>query len=133
MKTIKELFSTIKRFFTAEQNEIISAAGVLIAISLVTKVLGMFFLTLVAKEFGTSIETDLFYLASVLPETITNIILLGVISSSVIPIFVHIREKDGKDQFYRSFSSTINASMILFTLLAVLAAIFSRQLIPLAI
>ena len=133
MKTIKELFGTIKRFFTAEQNEIISAAGVLIAISLVTKVLGMFFLTLVAKEFGTSIETDLFYLASILPETITNIILLGVISSSVIPIFIHIREKDGKEQFYKSFSSTINSSMMLFALLAVVAAIFSRQLIPLAI
>ena len=133
MKTIRELLGTIKRFFTAEQNEIISAAGVLIVISVITKILGMFFLTLVAKEFGTSIETDLFYLASVLPETITNIILLGVISSSVIPIFIHIREKDGESQFYKSFSSTINASMLFFVVLAILAAIFSRQLIPLAI
>jgi putative peptidoglycan lipid II flippase len=133
MKTIKELFGTIKRFFTAEQNQIVSAAGVLIVISLVTKALGMFFLTLVAKEFGTSIETDLFYLASVLPETITNIILLGVISSSVIPIFIHIKEKDGESQFFKSFSSTINASMLFFVLLAILAAVFSRQLIPLAI
>lgn len=133
MKNIKGLFGSIKRFFTAEQNEIVSAAGLLIVISLVTKVLGMLFLTLVARQFGTSIETDLFYLASVLPETITNIILLGVISSSVIPIFVHIREKDGSGQFFKSFSSTINASMILFSILALIAALFSRQLIPLAI
>ena len=67
MKTIKGFFATIQNFFSAEQNEITSAAGLLIIISLVTKALGMFFLTLVVKEFGTSIETDLFYLASVLP------------------------------------------------------------------
>jgi len=133
MGTIKEFFATIKRVLSAEQNEIISVAGILILISIVTKVLGMFFLTLVAKEFGTSIETDLFYLASVLPETITNIILLGVISSSVIPIFIHIKERNGDREFFKSFDSTINASMLLFGLLALLAAIFSRQLIPLAI
>ena len=133
MRTAKELLLLVKRLITAEQNEIVSAAGFLIVISMITKILGMFFLTLVAREFGASTETDLFYLASVLPETITNIILLGVISGSIIPIFINIKEKEGEDNFWNSFNSTLNISMLFFGLLALVAAIFSRQLIPLAV
>jgi putative peptidoglycan lipid II flippase len=133
MRTAKELLSLVKRLLQAEQNEIVSAAGFLIVITFATKILGMFFLTLVAKEFGASTETDLYYLASVLPETITNIILLGVISGSIIPIFINIREREGETKFWHSFNSTLNISMLFFGLLAFLAAIFSRQLIPLAV
>ena len=67
------------------------------------------------------------------PETITNIILLGVISSSIIPIFIKIRENEGEKKFLESFNSTINISILVFGILAILAAIFSRQLIPLAV
>lgn len=133
MKTVKKIYESIKCFCVAESTEIVAAAGALILISIVTKVLGMLFLTLVTREFGASIETDLFYLASVLPETITNIILLGVISGSVIPIFIKIKEKDGESKFLHSFNSTINVSMLVFAVLAIVAAIFSRQLIPLAL
>lgn len=133
MRTVRELTGLIKKLLSSEQNEIVSAAGFLIVISFATKLLGMLFLTLVAREYGASTETDLFYLASVLPETITNIILLGVISGSIIPIFINIREKEGENSFWNSFNSTLNLSMLFFGFLAFLAAIFSRQLIPLAI
>ena len=102
MRSLKEILNLLKKFLVAEQHEIVSAAGMLIMISLVTKVLGMLFLTLVARQFGASTETDLFYLASILPETITNIILLGVISGSIIPIFINIKEKDGEIEVLES-------------------------------
>jgi len=133
MRSLKEILNLLKKFLVAEQHEIVSAAGMLIMISLVTKVLGMLFLTLVARQFGASTETDLFYLASILPETITNIILLGVISGSIIPIFINIKEKDGEPKFLQSFNSTLNISMIFFALLAFIAAVFSRQLVPFAL
>lgn len=133
MKTVKQLIRSLKNYLTAEQNEIVAAAGSLIVISIITKILGMLFLTLVTREFGASTETDMFYLASTLPETITNIILLGVISGSIIPIFIKIREKDGQEQFIHSFNSVMNVSMLVFAALSILAAIFSRQLMPLAI
>lgn len=133
MKKIRDILQLIKKFASAEQNEIVQAAGILIVVSFATKILGMLFLSLVAKEFGASTETDLFYLASVLPETITNIILLGVISGSIIPIFINIKEQEGDTKFWHSFNSTLNISMLLFAILAAIAAIFSRQLIPLAI
>lgn len=130
---VRRTFSSIKNLLLKEQNEILSAAAMLMVLGLVTKITGMVFLTLVAREFGASTQTDIFYLASVVPETITNIILMGAISGSIIPIFIKIKEEQGEQLFLRSFSSTLNLSMLLFAFLSLVAAIFSKQLVPFAI
>ncbi|MFQ5493325.1 MAG: murein biosynthesis integral membrane protein MurJ [Candidatus Dojkabacteria bacterium] len=129
---VRGTLTSLKNLLTKEQNEIISAVSMLMVLALVTKVTGMIFLTLVAREFGASSETDSFYLASVIPETITNIILLGAISGSIIPIFVKVREDFGEKKFVKSFSSTMNTAMLSFVIMSVVAAIFSRQLVPFA-
>ncbi len=130
---VRRTFSSLKNLLLKEQNEIISAVAVLMVLSLVTKLTGMVFLTLVARQFGASLETDKFYLASVIPEMITNIILLGAVSGAIIPIFVKLREDKGEQMFLRSFSSTMNTAMLSFVVLSVIAALFSRELVPFAI
>lgn len=130
---VKKTLSSIKNILTREQNEILSAAAMLMILLFATKIVGMVFLTLVAKEFGASAETDLFYLASVIPETITNVILLGAISGSIIPIFVRIREKEGNSKFIESFSSTMNLGMLVFIILSGIVMLFAKQLIPFAV
>lgn len=130
---VKKTLSSIKNILTREQNEILSAAAMLMVLLFATKIVGMVFLTLVAKEFGASAETDLFYLASVIPETITNVILLGAISGSIIPIFVRIREKEGNSKFIESFSSTMNLGMLVFIILSGIVMLFAKQLIPFAV
>jgi len=130
---VRKAFHSIKDLLSREQNEILSAAAVLVAIGLVTKVVGMLFMSMVARQFGTNDDIESFNLASVIPETITNIILLGAISGSIIPIFSKVnRDEDNKD-FVKSFSNVMNVVMIFFIALALLAIIFSRQLIPLAV
>lgn len=131
---VKKTLSSIKNLLTREQNEIISAAAMLMVLLLATKIAGMVFLTLVATKFGTQTgDIDLFYLASIIPETMTNIILLGAISGSIIPIFVRIKEKEGHEKFIESFSSTMNLGMLLFVFLSILVMIFSKQFVPLAL
>jgi len=130
---VKRTLISLKNLLVKEQNEILGAASMLMALLFISKVTGLVFLTLMSKQFGASQETDLFYLASAIPETITNIILLGAISGSVIPIFVKVRQEKGEQHFISSFSSMINVGMLFFVILAVIAAIFSRQLIPFAI
>ena len=48
---VKKTLSSIKSILTREQNEILSAAAMLMVLLLATKIVGMVFLTLVAKEF----------------------------------------------------------------------------------
>ncbi|KXK25794.1 MAG: putative peptidoglycan biosynthesis protein MurJ [candidate division WS6 bacterium OLB20] len=130
---VRSTLGSIKNLLLKEQNEIISAVSMLMVLSLVTKITGMVFLTLVARQFGASTETDKFYLASVVPEMITNIILLGAISGAIIPIFVKLREDKGDAEFLKSFSSTMNTAMLAFVVLSIAAALFSRELVPFAI
>ena len=130
---VKRTFASIKNLLLKEQNEIISAAAMLMVLSLFTKTTGMVFLSLFAREFGATAETDIFYMASVIPETITNIILMGAISGSIIPIFISLKEDKGDKDFIESFSSTFNLSMLFFIFLSLVAGIFAKQLIPIAV
>lgn len=129
---VKKTLSSIKSILTREQNEIISAAAMLMVLMFATKIVGMVFLSMVAAKFGATGDTDLFYLASIIPETITNVILLGAVSGSIIPVLIQVREKEGAKEFSQSFSSIMNLGMILFALLSVLVMIFAKHTIPLA-
>jgi len=129
---VKKTLSSIKSILTREQNEIISAAAMLMVLMFATKIVGMVFLSMVAAKFGATGDTDLFYLASIIPETITNVILLGAVSGSIIPVLIQVREKEGTKEFSQSFSSIMNLGMILFALLSILVMIFAKYTIPLA-
>lgn len=129
---VKKFFSSIGNILTREQNEIISAAVMLMALLLATKVVGMVFLSMVASQFGATGDTDLFYLASVIPETITNIILLGSISGAIIPVLIKVKEERGSEKFGESFSSIMNLGMLSFMILSLVVMIFAKYTIPLA-
>lgn len=129
---VKKFFSSIGNILTREQNEIISAAVMLMALLLATKVVGMVFLSMVASQFGATGDTDLFYLASVIPETITNIILLGSISGAIIPVLIKVKEERGPEKFGESFSSIMNLGMLSFMILSLVVMIFAKYTIPLA-
>lgn len=129
---VKKTLSSIRSILTREQNEIISAAAMLMVLLFATKIVGMVFLSMAAAKFGATGETDLFYLASVIPETITNVILLGAISGSIIPVLVKVKEKEGAERFAQSFSSIMNLGMLLFVVLSILVMIFAKYTIPFA-
>lgn len=130
---VKKTISSIRSILTREQNEILSAAAMLMVLLFATKIVGMVFLSLVSSQFGSSAELDLFYLASAVPETITNIILLGAISGSIIPVLVKIKEKEGDEKFSSSFSTIMNIGMLLFIFLSVLVMIFAKYTVPFAV
>lgn len=129
---VKKTLSSIRSILTREQNEIISAAAMLMVLLFATKIVGMVFLSMAAAKFGATGETDLFYLASVIPETITNVILLGAISGSIIPVLVRVREKEGAEKFAQSFSSIMNLGMLMFMVLSILVMVFAKYTIPFA-
>ncbi|MEI7579219.1 MAG: murein biosynthesis integral membrane protein MurJ [bacterium] len=130
---VTRALKSIKTLLVKEQNEILSAAAILMILGFFGKVSGMLLQTLTARQFGAGKETDIFYLASVIPETITNIILIGAISGSIIPIFVKVKEQQGDKLFTRSFSTTFNISVGVFILLSILTGIFAGRLVPLAV
>jgi putative peptidoglycan lipid II flippase len=130
---VRTTLSGLKKILIREQSEVLSAASVLMILALITKITGMFFTTLFARQFEASGSTDAFFLASVIPEAITTIILVGAISGSIIPIFMKLKESQGESAFIKSFTSTFNTSMLIFVIISIFVAIFAKQLIPLSL
>lgn len=136
---VKKTIKSIRTLLTQEQHEIISAASMLMLLLFISKLVGMVYLTLFADRFsdvavaGGASQADLFLLASALPEVITNVILVGAISGSIIPIFIRIKEKKGDEQFNKSFSSTLNIGMLVFVIISILTFVFAEYLVPFSI
>jgi len=130
---VKKTLDSIKNLLLSEQNEILSAAALLMAIGIITKVFGLVFYSLSAREFGTSQAMDNFNLASTIPDMITSVILLGAVSGSIIPIFTKAHQLETHQVFSKSFSNVMNFVMLLFGVLALIAVFFSRELIPAAV
>jgi putative peptidoglycan lipid II flippase len=130
---VRNTIKSIKNLLVREQNEILSAAALLMAIGLASKLVGMVYESIRAKIFGTTGPIENFLLASVLPEAITSIILLGAISGSIIPIFSKVAHNEDEEKLNRSFSNVMNVIILVFIVLSFVIVIYSRQLVPLAI
>ena len=74
--TIRNLFSSIQKnstsFFVKRQNTIVSAAFIIMAVTAISKILGLFKLTLLANIFGLSRSLDIFYAADSIPQIFFN-------------------------------------------------------------
>ncbi len=98
------------------------------ALLLITKVLGFLKLRIVAQLFGVSHELDIFWAAFTIPDMLFMIIVAGSINASIIPIFTEIFHKKGQeslDRFFNNLSLVINYTVII---IAGIFFIFTPQL-----
>lgn len=112
-----------------QQTEIMSIAALLMGIGLITKVFGLLFNSIAISYLGPEAYQQ-FSFASTLPELISQVILFGAISASVLPILSKVLQDHGEERFMRVFSSLINVSLVLFTVLAVVIAITADATLP---
>lgn len=128
---VKHTWNNIKDVLLNEQTEILKVAGLLMIPTILTKLTGQLFNLLAAAQLGTdSTALNEFLLASAFPEMIANILLLGVISAVVIPIFVNVKEKHGREQFLRVYNTVINVSLIAFAIVTALIILYADKLFP---
>jgi putative peptidoglycan lipid II flippase len=126
---VKRAISNITHVMVRKQTEIMSVASMLMIVGVVTKVFGLLFNSIAAGYVGTDAYNS-FVFASNLPELISQVILFGGISASILPILSNVLEGEGEQRFYRVFSSLINLSLIAFTILAALVALGADQVLP---
>lgn len=128
---VKHTWNNIKDVLLNEQTEILKVAGLLMIPTVLTKITGQLFNLLAAAQLGTDSKAlNEFLLASAFPEMIANILLLGVISAVVIPIFVNVKEKHGREQFLRVYNTVINVSLIAFGIVTGLIILYADKLFP---
>lgn len=96
------------------------------------RILGLLRTSLFAYVFGTSITSDAYLQAFLIPDLIFNVVAGGALSSAFIPVFTHymVGKQDAKTA-WRIASSALNLALAIMCLLALIAMLLAPWLVPL--
>jgi len=108
------------------------ASLILTGAFIVSRVLGLMRSSMFLIVFGAGTTSDAYLQAFLIPDTIFNIVAGGALSSAFIPVFAKymIGEHDEKGAWHIA-SSALNLAIAIMTVIALVAIIFARQLVPL--
>lgn len=127
----------IKRLFSIKFNSVTSAAVVIAAAGLLSRILGIIRDRVLASQFGAGYELDVYYAAFRIPDLLINLIALGALSAGFIPVFIALL-KNEESLKYRAnkiawdfVSNILNIVAVLLIVLGGILAIASPWLVPL--
>lgn len=119
----------IERQSAADKAQIARAAGLVMALFIVSRVLGLLREMVISNQFGTGGELDAYLAAFRLPDILFQIVAGGALASAFIPTFsAHLARLDDRGA-WRLASAIINLVLILTSALAVLAALLAPWLV----
>lgn len=99
---------SIKRFFYNRMDGITKAAFAISFFSLASKILGLVRDRILAGAFGAGDTLDMYYAAFRIPDTIFNLIVIGALSASFIPILSEYYYKEDRANFFRIANNVLN-------------------------
>ena len=121
---VKNLFSLLY----SRQTSILSAASIIMATMMLSKVLGLVRDRLLAHVFSPDM-IDIFWAAFRLPDLIFQIIILGALSVAFIPVFTEHLEDKGKDDAFEMARAVLGVFLSIFILITILIFYFAEPII----
>jgi putative peptidoglycan lipid II flippase len=101
-------------------------ALILSSVTAVGVILGLLETKVLAHFFGAGTDTDAFYAAQVLPSLVLEVLVVGGVSASFVPLFVGLRDEDRADAL--AFGRTILTFAILaMTVATAIMTVFAPQ------
>jgi putative peptidoglycan lipid II flippase len=89
-------------------NNLKQAVGILFVTVLISNILGLVRNVVIANRVGVAFGSigplDSYYAAFVLPDLLYNIIIVGALSSAILPLLVKINEEGDEKQFWKTFN-----------------------------
>lgn len=109
-------FRQIKGLFFQSHN-LKQAVGILFVTVLISNVLGLIRNIVIANRVGVTYGSigplDTYYAAFVLPDFLYNILIVGALSSAILPLLVKIDTEEGEERFWRTFNILLSAGFVL--------------------
>ncbi|MBI2196234.1 murein biosynthesis integral membrane protein MurJ [Candidatus Daviesbacteria bacterium] len=121
---VKNLFSLLY----SRQTSILSAASIIMATMMLSKVLGLVRDRLLAHVFSPDL-IDIFWAAFRLPDFIFQIIILGALSVAFIPVFTEHLEDKGKENAFEMARAVLGVFFSGFILTTILIYVFAEPII----
>ena len=119
----------IKKLLDAKAKTITSAAIILGAASLVSRILGILRDRVLAGEFGAGAELDMYYAAFRIPDLVFNLLVLGALSAGFIPVFTDYMSN--KKKSWELVNVVLNVMFVGLILITVLLLVLAPWLIKL--
>lgn len=94
------------------KSKLLKAAGIIGALTLLSRILGMIRDIVSANSFGTSWQWDAFIYAFMLPNFMRRLVGEGALSSAFIPVYTQILEREGKESAFR-FANVVFTALFL--------------------
>ncbi len=121
---VKNLFSLLY----SRQTSILSAASIIMATMMLSKVLGLVRDRLLAHVFALD-KIDIFWAAFRLPDLIFQIVILGALSVAFIPVFTEHLEEKGKADALEMARAVLTVFLSIFILITILIYILAHPII----
>lgn len=110
------------------QNNIISAAIVIMATIIFSQILGLIRQRLLVTLFGASNTLGVYLASTRMPEFLFQLIIAGALSSAFIPVFSDYLAKGKEIDAHKIASTLLALSLVIFTGFSIILFIFARPL-----
>ena len=112
------------------KKNLMQAAGIVMIISLLSKVTGLIRDALIAYSFGTTYKTDAYTMALTIPNVIFGIVGLAI-TTTFIPLLVETNKKQNRDEMYKFANSVMNLLLIISIILFIIGFFLTPTLVTL--
>ncbi len=128
-KTSSSMFKTIFRisnnFFLRRQTNVLTAASVIMATVLLSRILGLLRDRMLASYFPKE-ELGVYLAAFRLPNLLFELLIMGVLSTAFIPVFTHYLTEKKEEEGFEMAHILITLSTGIIFVLCVFSVIFAR-------
>ncbi len=118
----------IKKLLNSQSKTIPSAAFILGVAALASRFLGLLRDRILAGKFGAGDELDMYYAAFRLPDLVFSILIVGAVSSALIPVFTQYLSKDRKEA-WKLINGFLNLALLGLLVIISVLVIFAPQII----
>jgi len=121
----------IKRLFndnfinSRPSRSVLSAAFVITLAGLASRFLGLIRDRLLASSFGAGDTLDVYYAAFKIPDLIYNLLILGALSSALIPVFTSLISREQKEEAWDLINGILNILFFAIIFISIIFCIFT--------
>jgi putative peptidoglycan lipid II flippase len=112
---------------TTEQGHIAQAAGIIAIGNIASRVLGLVREQIIAYFFGASGLVSAFGIAAIVPKMIYEMLIGGMLSAALVPVFSQVEELDGRAALWALFSRVASLAALVLAAIVLLLEVFAPQ------
>lgn len=109
-------------------NTVVGGAAIIAVASLLSRVVGLVRENLFAKAFGAGSTLDMYNAAFKVPDLIFNIVVLGALSASFVPVYIERRTKGGQESANVMTSAVLNLLGLALIVMAVVGLFLAQPI-----